>query len=331
MSSLKGRGFAVCVLLVAACGDDIPDAVGTTGDAATTGGATTSSSAMTTGVDDAAGSTSVASTGDAEVPFTGSLRVMTFNVLCSFCDPTYDPWDDRVPWIGDTISRHDPDLIGLQEFVERAEVQQILDAAPGYAPIFYDPDPGTPYPDSTIFYRESQFESVERGFYWLSPEPDTPKSTGFADGFQFPRLVSWTVLRRLDDGARLYFAATHFDNNAPSQELSAPLVLERVAPFVADLPVVMVGDFNSRPDSTAYGILTAADGGFTDAFEIAGQWSVDSNAARPPYDPTERIDHVFVTGGAWTAPSWVVDLWTYGPNDLPVSDHWAITVDLELG
>jgi len=256
---------------------------------------------------------------------------MTFNLLCSLCDPSFDPWDDRVPGIGDTIVRHDPDLIGLQEFIEESEVDQVLAVAPGYAAIMFDQGERSAYPDSTIFYRESLFEPVDHGFYWLSPTPDVPRSTGFADGFQLARLVSWAVFRRLDDDTQLYFATTHFDNNAPSQELSAPLVLERMSPFAETLPVVMVGDFNSRPASTAYGILTG-EGGFTDAFAIAEDWSIDSNVKpTPPYDPTDLIDHVFMTGGAWTTTAWTVDLWSYGENMLPLSDHWAIAADLVAG
>lgn len=329
MKSVMRRRCIVVCMLVAACGDDIPDAA-ITGDTGLPPGAMGSSSgnASTTGEvasEDGLGT----STGDEVVTFTGSLRVMTFNVLCSLCDPTYDPWDERVPWIGDTIVRHDPDLVGLQEPVFPEEVDEILAVTPGYVPIYFD-TPGQEYPDSTILYRESMFEPIEHGFYWLSPTPDVPHSRGFAEGFQLARLVTWTVLRRLEDDAQLYFAATHFDNNAPSQELSAPLVLERVAPFVETLPVVMVGDFNSRPDSVAYATLTG-EAGFVDTFDIADVWRVEYNATRrPDYDTTIRIDHVFVAGADWTVPEWVVDLWRYGDNTLAVSDHWAITADLSL-
>lgn len=156
-------------------------------------------------------------------------------------------------------------------------------------------------------------------------------STGFADGFQLARLVTWTVLRRLEDDAQLYFATTHFDNNSPSQELSAPLVLERVGPFIATMPVVMVGDFNSRPNSEAYSILTEGDPAFVNAFDLAPEWTIEHNAMRPPmYDTSIRIDHIFTAGAAWDASSWTVDMWRYGDDDLPISDHWAMAADLSL-
>jgi endonuclease/exonuclease/phosphatase family metal-dependent hydrolase len=98
------------------------------------------------------------------------------------------------------------------------------------------------------------FEEVEHGFYWLSPTPDEPYSTGFANP-QLARLVVWARLRALAEDHEFVFATTHFDNNSPSQELSAPLVLERTAALADELPVIMVGDFNSQPVDPAYALL----------------------------------------------------------------------------
>ena len=56
------------------------------------------------------------------------------------------------------------------------------------------------------------------------------------------------------------------------QELSAPLVLERTAALASELPVIMVGDYNSQPSDPAYAILTeGVDGAgprFADAFVL---------------------------------------------------------------
>lgn len=266
-----------------------------------------------------------------ELPAPGPMVVMTFNILCSFCDDTYDPWEDRVGYISDTIARHDPDLVGLQELYTAEEVQQLLDLNPGYEALFYE-DEAMAYADATIWWRADRYEALESGFYWLSPAPDTPYSVGFSPP-QLPRLVAWVRLRELASDAELLFVDTHFDNNSPSQELSAPLLLERTEAQAGELPIVVVGDFNSKPDSTAYGILVnGVDGGglaLTDAFESATEWSVDTNQ-RPaePYDPAQRIDHVLVAGGSWTVPWWVVDTWVYGDSQMHTSDHFAIAAEL---
>jgi hypothetical protein len=116
------------------------------------------------------------------------MVVMTFNVLCSFCDDTYDPWEDRVGYISDTIARHDPDLVGLQELFTGDEVQQLLDLNPDYDALFYS-DETTDYADATIWWRADRYEPIESGFYWLSQTPDVPLSVGFSPP-QLPRMVT---------------------------------------------------------------------------------------------------------------------------------------------
>lgn len=260
-------------------------------------------------------------------PLLEPMVVMTFNVLCSFCDETYDPWDERVAYIADTLARHAPDLVGLQELFTGEEVQQLLDLSPGYEVLFYSDDTSD-YADATIAWRADRYTQVDAGFYWLSPAPDMPFSVGFSREFQFPRLVAWVQLRELSTGAELLFVDTHFDNNSPSQELSAPLLVERTTSQAGSLPIVVVGDFNSRPDSPAYAILGAA---LTNSFDLAQTWSIDSNQDPvPDYDPSTRIDHVFVAGGDWTVPWWVVDTWVYGASSKHTSDHFAITTQLNF-
>src|SRR5690606_25064386 len=133
-------------------------------------------------------------------------------------------------------------------------------------------------------------------FYWLSPTPDVPLSVGFSPP-QFARLVAWAKFHEPASGAEFLFATTHFDNNSPSQELSAPLLLERTEAEADGLPVIVTGDFNSRPNSVAYGILVGGDGfALTNSFDLAGDnWSVESNLdPAPDYDPSIRIDHMVV-------------------------------------
>lgn len=261
------------------------------------------------------------------------MVVMTFNILCSFCDDTYDPWEDRIGYISDTIARHDPDLVGLQELFTGEEVQQLLDLNPEYDALFYS-DETLDYADATIWWRTDRYELLESGFYWLSPTPDVPLSVGFSPP-QLARMVTWAHLRELSSGAELLFVDTHFDNNTPSQELSAPLLLERTQGQAGELPIVVVGDFNSRPDSAAYATLVegAAPGGIAldNSFDLAAMWSVDSNQdPAPPYDPSIRIDHIFVAGGQWSVPWWVVDTWVYGASDLHTSDHFAMAAELHF-
>ena len=239
---------------------------------------------------------------------------MTFNVLCSFCDPTFDPWEQRLAYFRDVFERHQPDLIGLQEIAVATEVDDVLTSAPGYEALFFL---GTDaYPDATIFFDPERFEVRAEGSFWLSPTPDEPFSIGFAPNRQLPRLVFHaTFYDRLAE-RELTFATTHFDNNPPSQERSAPLVVDRLAAFE---PVVFVGDFNSQPGDPAYATLTEA---FVDVHDTAA-------VVDPDQADANRIDHVFIDKtSVWIGERWSADMQKYGPNDLFPSDHRAIAAVL---
>lgn len=313
----------VCTLLSACQGSDAGSPPDNDGDVEQTADGDTESEAVEYPWDDA------------------SLTVMTFNVMCSFCHNDQgndEPWADRIPHFGDIITRHKPDLIGLQELTYAKEVPPILAVAPGYTAVYAKGLPKndlgwTAYPDATILYRSERFTLVESGHYWNSPTPDTEWAGGFNTS-AFWRIVVWARLKQVSDGREFYFVNTHFDNNTPNQANSAPLALSRLEPWAAATPVIFVGDFNSKPDSEAYGILkNGVDGqGFKlkNIRDLAPEVHIATNQTPDPaYDPANLIDHIWLAGPpSWTGSDWTVDMTTYGPNSVYPSDHFPIITKL---
>lgn len=289
--------------------------------------------------------TSTSDAGDTQTADPHTLTVMTYNVMCPFCMNSDHPdwpqdWTTRLPMIQDTIARFDPDLVGVQEtFTPDPSVDIVADiTATGgvYESVFYIKKPTDPatalgdsfvtYSDAAILYRKTRFDLKEQGVIWLSPTPDIAFSNGFAKGGQFPRLIIWARLHDKLLDRTFIAASTHFDNNTPSQKLSAPLALERFAALAAKEPVIFVGDFNSTPDTEAYAILAKGVDGkgfhFDNAFDLAAHWQADSNRVpEPTYDLTQRIDHFWLAGAAFTVPEWHVDLHAYGDLKMWPSDH----------
>ncbi|NOZ87491.1 MAG: hypothetical protein GXP49_14715 [Deltaproteobacteria bacterium] len=274
-----------------------------------------------------------------------SLKVMTFNILCSFCDQSYPPFEERLAYFKDIFDRNDPDLIGLQELTWPDEVDKILKLHPGFKAIYYKgSEPGpmgfTDYPDATILFRADRFTLVDKHFFWLSPTPDEPWSAGFAEGGQLPRLAAMAELVDKISGSKILFLTTHVDNNSPSQEKSAPLILERLTPYDKEMPLIVTGDFNSTPTSKAYSILTTGKSEnrpgtglkLIDAFDLALEKKTPTNQdPAPEYDPAERIDHIFLAGKGtkWTCAKWSADLFMYGDGPQFPSDHRAISSEIE--
>ena len=281
---------------------------------------------------------------------TSPVRVMSFNVLCPVCDlRDYPPWNERLSYFREIFERLGPDLVGTQELMSPGNVNQILELLPGHDVVrLTEAESGEErlsYPDSMIFYRKDRFVLIESGTYWLSQNPDVSFFPAW-EPFSLPRVVLWAHFEDTVNCVDFVFINTHFDNNSGNKVPSAELLIERTAPFV-NLPIVVAGDFNSRPDSDSYGVLVGRLGQesplfLRDTFDLASPWRYESNTLSDqgygcqglvPNDfPACRIDHVFVGGNAsWRVDDWVVDLWTYGePAGFP-SDHRAILAALRVG
>lgn len=319
-------------------------------DAGTTGSTDTTDTTVTdVAADDASADTTSDTAADTTADVVPSdphvLTLMTYNVMCSFCINSDHPawpqdWATRVPMLRDTIARYDPDLIGLQELFNLSpEDDQIGDLTKPediYGAVYYIKKPTDQidplgnsfdsFPDATILYRKSRFEVLKSGALWLSPTPEIAFSNGFATGGQFPRLVVWAQLRDKILDRTLTFASTHFDNNTPSQKMSAPLVLSYFEPMAAKEPVLFVGDFNSQPADEAYVIMDKGVDGkgfrFHNAYDLAPSITVASNRdPKPTPNPADRIDHFWLAGAVFTVEAWIWDFHEYGAEKMWPSDH----------
>jgi len=271
-----------------------------------------------------------------------SLTVVTYNLECSVCDESY-PWSTRLTHFQEIFFRNQPDILGSQELLFKDEIQQIIKILPKnygqqWDAVYYQVN-SSYNADATIFYRSDIFKVLSNGSYWLSPTPNIPFSTGFSNNQVVPRLVVWAVLQHLT-GVSFFISNTHFDNNTPCQEKSAPLVLQQTSLLnTKNLPVLFTGDFNSDFNTTAYHTLITGTNGFYlhDSFTLAQSWSIETNQQPiPKYDPQSSIDHIFVqapenTNYSWNVPLWQVDMYAYpyGNQTYP-SDHLAITAHLQL-
>ena len=251
-------------------------------------------------------------------------------------------WPERLKGIGDTLQRHNPHLIGIQELVTDDNVHQLLEYLPNHDAIWAN---GTVvggffvnYPDAAILYDRTVFDVLDKGWYWLSETPDRP-SIGWT--LSLFRIVIWARMRDRRSGTEFVFISTHFDNNGANKVPSANLFMNRTGAWVTEhnLPVIVTGDFNSELDSDSYRILTEGTGdGFklTNTYHMAASPRFERNSDLPEHCGCPGsdvqwdnclIDHVFVAGPpgvTWRTTDWLVDVWQYldGEPYFP-SDHRA--------
>jgi len=273
------------------------------------------------------------------------VKIMSFNIDCRVCDfekAHGESWEERVQNELDTMARHDPDIIGIQEPIFRKDVKELTPK--GYKAIYFDKADWLPwgvYPDAVLMYKESRFIQSDFNMFWLGPNSSFP--AGF-DRLALPRLAVYSMFEDRKDGTKFYFGSTHFDHgddlegsNVDCTE-SAKELLSFTAPIAEKYPFLWTGDFNSKTaNNNAYAILTnqTAAVHLDDSYYAVDSHVIATNVSPvPAYDYNNAIDHIFYANNYAVASykplDWTVDMYVYGDKQQYASDHWAIISTIEV-
>lgn len=261
------------------------------------------------------------------------LKVMSFNTMCDICKDhrDYGKWRHRIKALADTIRRHDPDLVSVQEFRNRRQMSRVNQMLGNRYRLIFGRALFN-FTDSALMVRKTRFDvlAIDGGFLG----PNYPRfSLGWT--IRIPRRLQIVTLRDNQDGSKFHFAGSHFDNAGKNKEPSAKLVVELFSN--SEIPVIFAGDTNSKPTSPGYAALKSF---FRDTFT---EVSSPSFVANGPYDiregchyywrdtfPACRIDHVLLSPNSpWQAKSFSIDVYRYGKKRTLASDHRAVVVELE--
>jgi endonuclease/exonuclease/phosphatase family metal-dependent hydrolase len=221
-----------------------------------------------------------------------TVRVATLNLW-----GRNGPWPDRLALIRAELGRLSPQLVGMQE-VKRDEACQATEIAEGLGyEIAYSP--------------ALSREGVTLGNALLSRLPIREHRTlalPTAPGIETRALL---YARVGTDHGELPVFVTHLDwqgDHGAARLAQARFIAARAAELGADLPPVIMGDFNAEPDSDEIRYLRGlhvADGEsvrFSDAWVWGGDgtagetFSRANDYARTARVPSRRIDYIF-TGG----------------------------------
>ena len=185
-----------------------------------------------------------------------TLRVMSFNVRLPIAQDGPNDWPRRRELLAEAIRQTRPDVAGLQE-LKRVQADYLAAQLPDYAWFGRDRRGDGSDEYMGIFYRRDRLRVVEQGDFWLSDTPDVPGSISW--GHPYPRMVTWGLFETVSDGRRFYLLNTHFPYRAEdvaARMRGAAAIAGRVAALPADAPLILMGDFNTAPDSSVYAFLT---------------------------------------------------------------------------
>lgn len=269
------------------------------------------------------------SAASAREPRDAGLRVMTYNIRLDLASDGTNAWPHRKEMVAALIRHEAPDILGMQE-VLLGQKRDLERALPEFAVVGAARDDGKDKGEfSPIAYRRDRFEPIASGTIWLSETPAVPSKSWDA---AYPRIATWAILCDRRGGASIRVVNTHFDHvGVIARHQSASLLSLWLAEGEwASLPTILMGDFNSTPDGSAYRLLAGDSAlGLSDARTISrtppygppgtfNAFKIDSDAPAP-------IDHIFVSS-QFSADRYSVITQHWGGR-LP-SDHYPVAVDL---
>ena len=173
------------------------------------------------------------------------LSVLSWNVQ-RFNAPWYlaAPWGWRRQGIVRRLREARADVVCLQEILHpvRGDIQAAL---PNHKWIGVGRNDGATEGEyAPILFDASRLDLLDRGWFWLSEEPQRP-SIGW-DASQ-PRIATWARLYEPITGNAFLVVNTHFDHRGrEARDQAAWLIAREVLRLSRGDPALITGDFNAR-------------------------------------------------------------------------------------
>lgn len=248
------------------------------------------------------------------------MKLVTFNIRYDCGTDGINNFSCRKPFILETITREQPDVIGFQEVLPHVALwlkENLTDYYVVGCPRCED----LTGEQVCIAFRPDKFNLMKMDTFWLSPTPYVPGSR-YPEQSICPRTCTEVVLQELESGKVFRMVNTHLDHEGSmARLLGAKQILAHLeqAKFFPNVPTVLVGDMNAEPDSPEMQLLSMHFRNVTEGIGITFH-----NFNR---DGQCSIDYIFTRGQIKAAD---VRKWTYCWDGVYLSDHYPISCELTL-
>ena len=221
-----------------------------------------------------------------------TIKLMSFNLEMDYC-PTIKgdkmtSWDNRKTYVVEQIKELNPSIICFQEVTTNMN-KYLSTELENYEPCFFYRVNSNPSAHSlAIYYNKERFEEVDFGKIWLSETPEV-ESESFDGDY---RICCWEKLRDRETNNEFVVCNTHYTlKDKEAMNKSSELINQFVSNF--DVPVFLMGDFNSHQHYPCYPITTEV---FDDSSVIAAnvvEFGATYNGYDKKYRKNNPIDRIF--------------------------------------
>ena len=260
------------------------------------------------------------------------LNVMTFNIRLNIKSDSLNAWPYRKDNAASQIKFHKVHVLGVQEALH----EQMIDLSQSLTQYKYvgvgRDDGKTKGEYSAIFYDSTRLRLLGSSTFWLSLTPEIAGSKSWDAAIT--RVVTWAKFKDAASKKTFFVFNTHFDHiGKEARRESAKLLKQRVKEITGKNPVIIMGDFNSKPSDDPIKILIDANDPDkfidTKAISITPHYGPQGtfNAFTPKETDNEPIDFIFLKG-KWKVLQHATLSQTWGGRFS--SDHFPVFAKLSF-
>lgn len=187
-----------------------------------------------------------------------TIKTMTFNLRTHVPSDGKNAWPYRDEIVVQTIKSNEPLILGVQEGLHEM-VTKLQYSLPDYQMIGEGRGGGEFDEYNAVFYNREVLSLTNDGQFWLSETPEVVNSRSWKS--DCPRICTWGEFEFKNDSSRQFaFFNTHLDHiSQEAREKGSQLIGTKIEPYITqNIPVILTGDFNVKPDNKVMQILEDA-------------------------------------------------------------------------
>ena len=255
-----------------------------------------------------------------------SHSIMSYNIRYDNTWDVENSWTIRKNKVSQILIQYAPSIIGIQEGLLN-QVQYLDSCLTNYDFVGVGRDDGKEQGEfCAIYFDTTRYSVLNHSTFWLSETPDTI-SVGWDAALE--RICTYGLFKDRQTAEEFWVFNTHFDHmGARAREQSSGLILKMINKInLRSLPIILMGDFNSIPDSPPVNKIKTD---LSDALQISLEELQGPRGTFNGFDadlPIEkRIDYIFT--GNFKVLSYI-HINDRLNNNRHISDHLPVMVKIQ--
>jgi len=255
-----------------------------------------------------------------------SHSIISYNIRYDNTWDVENSWTIRKNKISQILIQYSPSIIGIQEGLLN-QVQYIDSCLINYEYVGIGREDGKEQGEfCAIYFDTTRYSVLNHSTFWLSETPDTI-SVGWDAALE--RICTYGLFKDRQTAEEFWVFNTHFDHmGARAREQSSGLILKMINKInLRSLPIILMGDFNSIPDSPPVNKIKTD---LSDALQISLEELQGPRGTFNGFDadlPIEkRIDYIFT--GNFKVLSYI-HINDRLNNNRHISDHLPVMVKIQ--